>query len=119
MPRRPTCRVPQAAYTSATATAGTAIVDLTTRHHRDGRNKAFGRYDVGPTPPTALTAASTLTVDGKTITFVTTGATSTSSTGGTINVSTGTVQDVLDAIDKVTGTFGTGSASRPPGARLR
>ena len=40
----------QAAYTSATATAGTAIVEFDYCHHRDGRNKAFGRYDVDRRP---------------------------------------------------------------------
>ena len=52
---------------------------------------------------TALTAGESLTVNGKTITFATSGATSTSANGGTINVSTGTVNDVLSAIDAITG----------------
>ncbi len=108
----------QAAYTSATATAGTAIVDSTTATTVTGATKLSGGTTSTDGLATALTAASTLTVDGKTITFVTTGATSTSSTGGSINVSTGTVQDVLDAIDKVTGTFGTGSASTISGGAI-
>jgi hypothetical protein len=45
----------------------------------------------------------TITVNGQTITFSTTAATSTSASGGVINLTTGTVQDVLDAIDKITG----------------
>jgi flagellin len=52
---------------------------------------------------TALTAGESLTVNGKTITFATSGATSTNANGGTINVSTGTVNDVLSAIDAITG----------------
>jgi flagellar hook-associated protein 3 FlgL len=46
----------------------------------------------------------TITVNGKTITFSTSAATSTSANGGVINLSTGTVQDVLSAIDEITGT---------------
>jgi flagellar hook protein FlgE len=58
-----------------------------------------------------FTATDTLTVNGQTITFSTSAATSTSATGGVINLTTGTVQDIVDAIDKVTGTFGTSGAS--------
>jgi flagellar hook protein FlgE len=64
-----------------------------------------------PGPSTLLSALSptyangdTLTVNGKTITFSTSTATSTSSAGGTINLGTGTVQDVLTAIDQISGT---------------
>jgi len=46
----------------------------------------------------------TITVNGKTITFSTSAATSTSANGGVINLSTGSVQDVLSAIDEITGT---------------
>jgi len=53
---------------------------------------------------TALTGSDTLTIDGKTITFSTTAATSTSANGGVVNIATGTVQDVLTAIDQITGT---------------
>jgi flagellin len=60
----------------------------------------------------------TITVDGKTITFSTSGATSTSASGGTINLTTGSVQDVLDAIDKITGTFGTADASTITGGKI-
>jgi len=65
-------------------------------------------------------AGDTLTVDGKTITFTTgtSAPTSTSATGGVINLTTGTVQDVLDAIDKVTGTFGTPGASSIAGGAI-
>ena len=51
----------------------------------------------------AFTNGATMTVNGKTITFSSSTATSTSSTGGTINLS-GTVQDVLTAIDQISGT---------------
>jgi flagellin len=53
---------------------------------------------------TSVTAGSTLVVDGKTLTFVTSGATSTSATGGIINLTTGKVSDVLAAIDQITGS---------------
>jgi flagellar hook protein FlgE len=46
----------------------------------------------------------TITVDGKTITFSSTVATSTNANGGTINLTTGTVGNVLTAIDQITGT---------------
>ena len=45
-------------------------------------------------------AGDTLTVNGKTITFVTTGGTSTSATGGVIDLTSGTVQDILDAVER-------------------
>jgi flagellar hook-associated protein 3 FlgL len=46
----------------------------------------------------------TITVNGKTITFSSSAATSTNANGGVINLSTGSVQDVLSAIDQITGT---------------
>jgi flagellin len=52
----------------------------------------------------------TITVDGKTLTFSSTNPTSTTANGGTIST-TGTVQDLLDAIDKVTGSSGANAAS--------
>ncbi len=63
-------------------------------------------------------AGDTLTVNGKTITFVTTGGTSTSATGGVIDLTSGTVQDILDAVDKVTGTFGGPDASTITGGAI-
>ncbi len=53
---------------------------------------------------TGFAPGDTITVNGQTITFSTAAGTSTSATGGVINLTTGTVQDVLDAIDKITGT---------------
>ncbi|SDR85157.1 flagellar hook associated protein [Bradyrhizobium canariense] len=58
-----------------------------------------------------FTASDTLTVNGKTITFSTTAATSTDANGGVINLGTGTVQDVLKAIDEITGTSTPSTAS--------
>lgn len=52
---------------------------------------------------TALGATDSLVVDGKTISFGT-GSTSVSASGSTINDSTGTIQNVLDAINAATGT---------------
>jgi flagellin len=48
---------------------------------------------------------SSFVVNGKTITFSTSAATSTNSTGSTINLASGKVQDLLDAVDKAQGTY--------------
>jgi flagellar hook protein FlgE len=53
----------------------------------------------------------TITVNGKTITFSTGTATSLSATGSTINLGTGTVGDILSAIDLVSGTTTPSSVS--------
>jgi hypothetical protein len=74
---------PAAPITGATALSGAAGTDSLT--------SSFANND-------------TITVNGKTITFSTTAATSASANGGTINLATGTVQDVLSAIDQITGT---------------
>ena len=107
-----------AAFTNASATAGTVIVDAKTATTTTGATLLSGGTTSTDGLGTSLTAASTLTVDGQTITFSTSAATSTSSTGGVINLTTGTVQDVLDAIDKVTGTFGTSSHSTITGGAI-
>jgi flagellar hook protein FlgE len=52
---------------------------------------------------TTFSDGDTITVNNKTITFGT-AATATTSSGGTINLATGTVQDVLTAIDLISGT---------------
>jgi hypothetical protein len=59
----------------------------------------------------------TLTVNGKTITFSTTAATSTDANGGVINLGTGTVNDVLKAIDEISGTATT-SPSTVSGGKI-
>jgi flagellin-like hook-associated protein FlgL len=107
-----------AAFTNASATAGTVIVDAKTATTTTGATLLSGGTTSTDGLGTSLTAASTLTVDGQSITFSTSAATSTSSTGGVINLTTGTVQDVLDAIDKVTGTFGTSSHSTITGGAI-
>ena len=94
----------QAAYTSASATAGTAITDSDSTDTVTGATKLAGGTSSTDGLATALTSSSTLTVNGKTITFSTSAATSTSAAGGVINLSTGTVADVLTAIDQITGT---------------
>jgi flagellin len=58
---------------------------------------------------TAFAVGDTITVDNKTLTF-SAGATDTTANGGTISTG-GTVQDILDAIDKITGSTGTNAAS--------
>ena len=60
---------------------------------------------------TTFAAGDTLTVNGKVITFSTTATTSTSATGGVINLGTGTVQDVLTAIDQISGTTAASTVS--------
>jgi flagellar hook protein FlgE len=61
----------------------------------------------GTAPSNSLTTSfvdgDTISVDGQTITFSATAATSTSATGGVINLTTGTVGDVLTAIGQITG----------------
>jgi flagellar hook-associated protein 3 FlgL len=88
--------------TSSTATAnnvvsnqaGTAITGATALSGTPGTDSLNPGFAAGDT----------LTVNGQTITFSSTAPTSTSASGGVINVGTGTVQDVLAAIDQVTGT---------------
>jgi flagellar hook protein FlgE len=58
-----------------------------------------------------FTNGDTITVNGKTITFSTTASTSTSASGGTINLTTGTVGNLLTAIDQITGTSTASSVS--------
>jgi len=57
---------------------------------------------------TTFASGDTITVNGKVITFTSASAatnpTSTSASGGVINLNTGTVQDVLTAIDEISGT---------------
>jgi flagellar hook protein FlgE len=72
-----------APITGATTLAGTAGTDTLT---------------------TAFANGDTIVVNGKTITFSSTLPTSTSATGGTINLTTGTVQNILTAIDQISGT---------------
>jgi flagellar hook protein FlgE len=69
---------------------------------------------------TPFTPADTLTVNGKTITFTASGgaATSFSTTGANINLGTGTVQDILTAIDTITGTVGGPDASTIAGGAI-
>jgi flagellar hook protein FlgE len=62
----------------------------------------------------AFTNGSTLIVNGKTITFSSTAATSVTSAGGTISLS-GTVGDVLSAIDQISGTSATTAPSTVSG----
>jgi flagellar hook protein FlgE len=69
----------------------------------------------GTAPSNSLTTSfangDSIVVDGQTITFSTSSATSTSATGGVINLGTGTVQDILTAIGQITGVAPTINAS--------
>jgi flagellin len=91
------------AYTNASST-GTAVTDSGGAANVSSATLLSGGTTSTDGLGTSVTAGSTLVVDGKTISFVTTGATSTSATGGSINLTTGTVGDVLAAIDQITGT---------------
>jgi len=101
--------------TNATVTGGTAA-DSKTATTTTAATKLSGGSTTVDALSTALTAADTLTIDGKTITFSTTAVTSTDATGGVINISTGTVQDVLTAIDQITGAGGPTASNVTAGA---
>jgi flagellar hook protein FlgE len=95
---------PLIAGTPATAT-GTAENDtatppapITTSTLLSALSSAYGNGD-------------TITVNGKTITFSTSATTSLSATGSTINLTTGTVGNILSAIDLVSGTTTPSSVS--------
>jgi flagellar hook protein FlgE len=81
---------------ASTALAGTSSLDTMTSSFADG---------------------DTITVNGKTITFSASDPTTNppSSSGGTINLTTGTVKDILSAIDAISGT-GTASTVSASGA---
>ena len=70
----------------------------------------------------ALSTADTLTVNGKTITFSAAGGADQyhrlDATGANINLGTGTVQDILTAIDTITGTVGGADASTITGGAI-
>ncbi len=95
--------------TSGSAVTNQAGVAITGATKLTG---AAGSDSLGST----FAAGDTLTVNGKTISFSSTVATSSNfSTGGTINIGTGTVQDVLTAIDQISGTTGAAGASSVSG----
>ena len=67
----------------------------------------------------AITTSDTLTVNGKNITFTNSGAGNTiSSTGATIDLTSATVQDVITAIDTISGTVGGSSAGSISGGKI-
>jgi flagellin len=86
-------------------------------------NTVFGALTTGGTGATtgasaltalasAITIGDTLTVDGKSINFVNTGAGNTiSANGATIDLASATVSNILTAIDTITGTGTASSAS--------
>ena len=61
-------------------------------------------------------AGSSINVNGKIITFSTSSATATTANGGAINLTTGTVGDVLTAIDQITGTTNASTINATTGA---
>jgi flagellar hook protein FlgE len=89
--------------TYANAPAAGTLVDSQASAPITGATTLAGTAGTN-TLTTAFANADTLTVNGKTITFSSTLPTSTNANGGTINLTTGTVQDVLTAIDQISGT---------------
>jgi flagellar hook protein FlgE len=67
-----------------------------------------------------FTTADILTINGKTVTFTAAGgaATNLTANGGNINLGTGTVQNILTAIDTITGTVGGADASTITGGAV-
>jgi flagellin len=96
-----------AAITNAAATPGsvltstktTSATSVTTASLLSGGTTAIDAIS------TAFTAADNLVVDGKTITFNTTATTGTATGGNlSIDIATGTVGDILNAINAITGS---------------
>jgi flagellar hook-associated protein 3 FlgL len=92
------------ATTGTASTSGTVIDSQTTAPLPiDGATSLSGAAGTNSLTP-SFGNGDTLTVNGKTITFSTSAPTSTNASGGVINLSTGSIQDVLSAIDQITGT---------------
>ena len=97
------------AYTDAAATAGSVVNNDDTGGAAaiTGATKLAGTAGAGSDNlATNFTAADTIVVNGKTINFNSGSGTTGSATAGTldIDVTTGTVQDILTAVDAITGT---------------
>ena len=97
------------AYTDAAAAAGLVVNNDDTGGAAPitGATLLAGTAGAGSDNlSTNLTAADTIVVNGTTINFKSGGGTTGSATAGTldIDVTTGTVQDILTAIDAITGT---------------
>ena len=106
-----------AAYTSAAATAGTVLTDskTTSATSVSAASLLSGGTTAIDAISTALTTADNLIVNGKTITFNTTATTGTATGGNlSIDIATGTVGDILAAVDAITGN--TTNASTVTGA---
>jgi flagellin len=101
-------------FTSTAATAGSAITDTDSGTTVTGASLLTGTSSTDGI--SGIANGDTILVNGKTISFSSTAATSTSSTGGTINIASGTVGDVLTAIDQITGNTGTTPSSITGGA---
>src|SRR3984957_1295076 len=94
--------------TTGAISASTLLSNVGTGSANGSPVLAGGSAITGGSTSTLLSALSptyangdTLTVNGKTITFSPSTAPATPSAGGTINLGTGTVQDVLTAIDQI------------------
>ena len=111
--------------TSGTADHGARTVADELDQHRHHLRCADDRWQFIPLPSgstltslgSAITTGDTLTVNGKNITFVNTGNgnSSISANGATIDLASATINNVLTAIDTITGT---GAASTVSGGEI-
>jgi flagellar hook protein FlgE len=89
--------------TAATLLSSTANGSATGSDVLSAGNPIAGATLLSALSP-SFSAGDTLTVNGNTITFSSTAATATTASGGVINLGTGTVQNILTAIDQISGT---------------
>ena len=99
-------------YTTKSTVTGTAISGATANNllGPGTANTVTGTAVTGATSatllsalPTAITAGESITVDGQTISFASSGGNTVSSTGGQLDLTTATVGDLLSAVDTITG----------------
>jgi len=97
------------AYTSASFTSGTAATDTDLSDTVSATTLLSGGTTSVDGLGTAIATGSSLVVNGKTISFSTSATTAPSASGSNVDITGGTVNDVLSAIDAITG--GTASVS--------
>jgi flagellin len=103
----------QTAYTNTAYTLGSALHIGTANAVATSSTVLNALTDGSSATPTGPQAGDTLTVNGKTITFNSGSGTSGSATAGTLNIdiTSGTVQTLLTAIDAITGATGGNAAT--------
>jgi flagellin len=97
--------VPSAAITGATANnlLGTGGTNATVTGTDTGATATTTKLSALTTP---ITAADSLTIDGKTISFTTSGGNAVTANGGSLDLTNATVSDLLAAVDTITGATG-------------